>query len=360
MTATPPVLSHSAPPQEGSELDYAHALPSILEDSNSEQVVLRDTQRAMLNILEDFSEEKMHLEEMKTAVLNILEDLAMEKERLQETQCEVLRSEEAIREVNASLERRISERTADLVAVNQELEAFNYSVSHDLRAPLRHIDGYSKILKDDYGSSLPDDGRRCIEHIRSGARRMGRMVDELLELSRTSRRELSTQLTGLGSLVAEVLEELKPELEDRQIEWRIGELPFADCDPALTRQIFANLLANAVKFTRQRTPAVIEVGQAMSEGQTALFVRDNGVGFSMKYADKLFGVFQRLHRREDFEGTGVGLATVQRIVHKHGGRIWAQAELDKGATFYFTLEPPARPQPEQPNPEPTPVFVGER
>jgi light-regulated signal transduction histidine kinase (bacteriophytochrome) len=186
---------------------------------------------------------------------------------------------------------------------------------------------------------------------------MGRMVDELLELSRTSRRELSTQLTGLRSLVTEVLGEL--EVQGREIEWRIGELPFADCDPTLTRQVFANLLANAVKFTRPRKPAVIEVGQAMSEGQTVLFVRDNGVGFSMKYADKLFGVFQRLHRREDFEGTGVGLATVQRIVHKHGGRIWAQAELDKGATFYFTLVP-GRPQLEHPNPEPTTVFVGER
>jgi light-regulated signal transduction histidine kinase (bacteriophytochrome) len=186
------------------------------------------------------------------------------------------------------------------------------------------------------------------------------MVDELLELSRTSRRELSKQLTGLRSLVSEVLEELKPEVEDREIEWRIGELPFADCDPTLTRQVFVNLLANAVKFTRDRKPAVIEVGQDLSGGQTVLFVRDNGVGFSMKYVEKLFGVFQRLHRREDFEGTGVGLVTVQRIIHKHGGRIWAQAELEKGATFYFTLEPPDPPRLEQPNVEPKFVFAGER
>jgi light-regulated signal transduction histidine kinase (bacteriophytochrome) len=144
---------------------------------------------------------------------------------------------------------------------------------------------------------------------------------------------------------------------DHEIEWRIGELPFADCDPALTRQVFANLLSNAVKFSRCRKPAVIEVGQTLSRGQTAFFVRDNGVGFSMKYVGKLFGVFQRLHRLEDFEGTGVGLATVQRIIHKHGGRIWAEAEVEKGTTFYFTLEPPAGPPLEQPNTEETAVLV---
>jgi light-regulated signal transduction histidine kinase (bacteriophytochrome) len=171
------------------------------------------------------------------------------------------------------------------------------------------------------------------------------MVDELLELSRTSRKELARQKTELKSMVEDVLFELQPEMQDREIEWRIGELPSVDCDPALTRQVFANLLANAVKFTRPRKSAVIEVGQRWHGGQIALCVRDNGVGFSMKYADKLFGVFQRLHRREDFEGTGVGLATVQRIIHKHGGRIWVEAELDKGATFHFTLETPGEPRP---------------
>lgn len=270
------------------------------------------------------------------------------------------RAEREVKELNASLERRVAERTAELLAVNQELEAFNYSVSHDLRAPLRHIDGYSTILLADYCAALPDDGRTCMNRIRDEAQRMGRMVDELLDLSRISRRELSNQLTGLGTLVAEVLGELAPDLQGRQIDWRIGELPFADCDPVLMRLVFANLLGNAVKFTRGRKLAVIEVGQTRAEGQTVLFVRDNGVGFSMKYADKLFGVFQRLHRREDFEGSGVGLVTVQRIIHKHGGRIWAEAELDKGATFYFTLGPTGPPQLEESSGEPKAVLTGER
>jgi PAS domain S-box-containing protein len=250
------------------------------------------------------------------------------------------RVERELQDLNSSLERRVRDRTSDLLALNEELESFNYSVSHDLRSPLRHVDSYAKILEE-YSSQMPADARLCVHRIREGALRMGCMVDELLALSRTSRREVSKQITGLGLLVREVIEELQPELRARDIEWHIGELPFADCDPALTRQVFANLLSNALKFSRTRKPAVIEVGDTVVDGQAALYVRDNGVGFSMNYADKLFGLFQRLHRREDFEGTGVGLVTVQRIIHKHGGRIWAEAEIEKGATFYFTLQSPA-------------------
>jgi len=238
------------------------------------------------------------------------------------------------------LNQRLQEHIRELMASNQELEAFTYSVSHDLRAPLRHVDGFSKILLEDFGTQIPEAAGKLLERIRQGSQRMGRMVDELLELSRTARREPEKRLTGLRSVVEEVVADLASETGGREVEWRIGELPFADCDPALTRQIFTNLLSNAVKFTRPRPRAVIEIGQAESEGGPALFVRDNGVGFSMKYADKLFAAFQRLHRQEDFEGTGVGLATVQRIVRKHGGRIWAEAALDQGATFYFTLAPP--------------------
>ena len=172
---------------------------------------------------------------------------------------------------------------------------------------------------------------------------MGMLIDDLLNLARVGRKQLSMQVTGLNSLVEEVRADLNRANPDRAIEWKVETLPFVECDPALMKQVFVNLLANAVKFTRPRKPAVIEVGVTSQDGARAVFVRDNGVGFSMKYANKLFGVFQRLHRSEDFEGTGVGLATVQRIIHKHGGRVWAEAELDKGATFYFTVGSPDDP-----------------
>ena len=219
----------------------------------------------------------------------------------------------------------------ELTASVKELEAFTYSVSHDLRAPLRHISGFSKILTEEYGSNLPTDAQHHLQRIQEGTRRMGLLVDDLLNLARVGRHDLKLCVTGLSSVVNEVIEDLKPECEGRKVEWKIGNLPFAECDPALMKQVFQNLLSNAVKFTRPRSQAVIEVGQKDQEGTPVVFVRDNGVG------DKLFGVFQRLHRTEDFEGTGVGLATVQRIIQKHGGRIWAEAELDKGAIFYFTL-----------------------
>lgn len=268
-----------------------------------------------------------------------LEDRVRERTAaLEQTNRALTGSETKVLELNRELQEHIRELTAS----NQELEAFTYSVSHDLRAPLRHVDGFSKILLEDYAREMPEPARVLLDRVRQGSQRMGRMVDELLELSRTSRREPEKRLTGLRSIVDEVVADLAAETGSREVEWRIGDLPFADCDPALTRQIFINLLSNALKFTRPRPQAVIEIGQAERENGPALFVRDNGVGFSMKYADKLFGAFQRLHRQEDFEGTGVGLATVQRIVRKHGGRIWAEAALDQGATFYFTLAPPER------------------
>jgi signal transduction histidine kinase len=245
-------------------------------------------------------------------------------------------SSEQLRLANAALEQRRS----DLAAANKELEAFTYSVSHDLRAPLRHIDGFSKLLLEEHGPELSDQARHYLSRVRDGARRMGQLVDDLLSLSRVGRQEVRWQIVGLSSLVEEVRCDLKPETEGRQIDWRISSLPFVECDPALMKQVFANLLSNAVKFTRPRERAVIEVGTMTRNGQPVVFVRDNGVGFSMKYADKLFGIFQRLHRQEDFEGTGVGLATVQRIIHKHGGRVWAEGALDKGATFYFVFGEP--------------------
>ena len=246
-------------------------------------------------------------------------------------------AEQQILQMNAILEQRVRERTAELTAANHELEAFTYSVAHDLRAPLRHIDAFSKILFDEFSEKIPPDARPLLETIRKGSQSMSRLVDDLLNLARVGRQELKRERTPLNPVVEEVIAELKRETGGRQIEWHVGQLPEMDSDPGLIKQVFANLLSNAVKYTRPRNKAIIEIGQREIGGETVIFVQDNGVGFNMKYADKLFGVFQRLHRADEFEGTGVGLATVDRIVRKHGGRIWAEAEVDKGATFYFTV-----------------------
>jgi signal transduction histidine kinase len=245
-------------------------------------------------------------------------------------------AEENLKESNQRLERR----TEELSETNLELESFAYSVAHDLRAPLRHISGYSGALIEDYGPRLDAEGLRSLGKITESARQMGRLVDDLLALSQIGRQELAFQETELGSLVAQVVEDLAPDCAGREVEWQMGELFSVECDPGLMKQVFANLLSNAVKYTRRQKHAVIQLGQSMQNGERVIFIRDNGVGFEMQYAGKLFGVFQRLHKARDFEGTGVGLAIVHRIIKKHGGRIWAEAALDQGATFFFTLGTP--------------------
>jgi light-regulated signal transduction histidine kinase (bacteriophytochrome) len=245
---------------------------------------------------------------------------------------------ETISQLNADLEQRVKERTAQFEAANRELEAFSYSVSHDLRTPLRAVDGYSQVVLDKFGPQLPDDGRRYLQTIRAGAQKMGALIDDLLTFARLNRQELSKRSFDTGTLVQNALEELGSPWPERKLEVRVGPLPACSGDPVLLKQVWLNLLSNALKYTRKRELAVVEIGCTKAKGTDTFFVRDNGTGFDMRYADKLFGVFQRFHRAEDYEGTGVGLAIVQRIVHRHGGRVWADAAVDRGSTFYFTLE----------------------
>ena len=277
-------------------------------------------------------------ETLEARVAERTAELAQANEQLQIELAERKRAEEQIKRLNEDLERRVVERTAQLAAANNELEAFSYSVSHDLRAPLRHINGFAGTLIEDHSSQLAPEAQQKLKRIQEGTRKMSRMIDDLLNLARLDRHSMALRMTSLNSLVESVVQDMKSETAERRIEWRIGSLPSIDCDAGLIQQVFANLLSNAVKYTRRRERAVIEIDQSTIDGQRMLFVRDNGAGFNPKYADKLFGAFQRLHSDQEFEGTGVGLATVQRIIRKHGGRIWAEAETNKGATFYFTLD----------------------
>jgi signal transduction histidine kinase len=241
--------------------------------------------------------------------------------------------------VKARLEDRVAERTAQLETANRELEAFSYSIAHDLRTPLRAIDGFSRILVDEFSAALPAEAQRQITVVRSNAQKMGRLIDDLLAFVQLTRQPLKRSAVDMQALVQTCLDELREERQSRAVAVSVAELPAAEGDAALLKRVWLNLISNALKYTRTRSDASVQIGFRPEAREAAYFISDNGVGFDMDYVDKLFGVFQRLHRSEDYEGTGVGLAIVAHIVQRHGGRVWTHAEPGRGATFYFTLGP---------------------
>jgi signal transduction histidine kinase len=279
------------------------------------------------------------------AILPVLKR-GLEIRRLRAENTELRQAQATISRLNEELEQRVRERThelsranQELAAANQDLESFSFSVSHDLRAPLRAVRGFCQLYLDEYGGSIPAQGRPLLDRVAQGSERMSQLIEDLLSFARFSRQPLQKRRLSLRPILERVIAELQGK-QVRPAEVRIGELPECEGDEALMEQVLVNLLSNAFKFTRDRNPAVIEVGSRREGGQVIYFVRDNGAGFDMKYAGKLFGVFQRMHSTEEFEGTGVGLSIVHRVIGRHGGRIWAEAAPGQGATFLFTLAPP--------------------
>ena len=313
--------------------DLRRAMLNILDDFTEEKDRLQELQRASLNILEDFADERNRLAGVQRATLNILEDFGAEKQQLHQVQRAILN----ILEDFDTEKTKVAWANRQLEASNKELESFCYTVSHDLRAPLRGLDGFSRILLEEH-ASLEEDARHCLQMIRDNALQMGRLIDDLLAFSRLNQLPLMKEPVRQEALVHAALADLEADRKGRQIDLSVGELAAAEADPRMLKQVWLNLVSNALKYTRGQDKAVIRIGSEMQDGIPVYSVQDNGVGFDMRYAHKLFGVFQRLHSAEEFDGTGVGLAIVQRIVQRHGGRAWAQAEVNKGATFYFTLE----------------------
>lgn len=340
---------------------FARAMLNILEDFGEERIRLEQSQRALLNILEDFRNEeghlaavqnailnilddsggeRIHLERTQKAVLNILEDFGAEKERLAEVQKAMLNllddfdsEKNKVAEINRHLAREVAER----MAVNKELEAFAHSVSHDLRAPLRAVEGFSRALQEDFGGKLGAQADDDINRIRAACVRMGLLIDGLLKLSRVTRVELRIESVDLSEMVSRIARDLRHQEPQRAVDVVIVGGIAVRADQQLLEVVIENLMGNAFKFTGGRAEARIEFGTLQQDGRVVYFVRDNGAGFDMAYSGKLFGAFQRLHSTTEFPGTGIGLATVQRIIHRHGGTVWAEGVVGDGATFFFTL-----------------------
>jgi light-regulated signal transduction histidine kinase (bacteriophytochrome) len=312
---------------------------NLLEDFDEEKAKLKLLQQATMNLLEDFDDERRNSQLIQKATVNLLEDMHEEQRKLADTQRALLNMLEDIEVERAEVEQAKSL----LETVNKELEAFSYSVSHDLRAPLRAISGFAEAIREDYappdaeGKRLDAEGKRYLGLIQDNAHQMGQLIDDLLAFSRLGRQQMSHTRIDMEVLAKVVFDELARLTPERPLALTIGSVPPAQGDGTLVRQVLVNLLSNAVKFTKTKVQASIEFGYLPDLGAGTYFVKDNGVGFDMQYVGKLFGVFQRLHPVTEFEGTGVGLALVQRIVTRHGGRVWAEGAVDQGAIFYFTL-----------------------
>ena len=330
-------------------VETQRAMVNILEDAALEKTLLEDTQKAVFNILEDAAQEKTLQEDAQKAVLNILDDFTDEKVRLEENQRAMLNllddfdverakteaANEGLRNAFDSLRR--AKEVAD--AANRELEAFSYSVSHDLRAPLRAIDGFSLALLNNYQNLLDERGGDYLRRVRAATQRMAQLIDDLLKLSSLNRGGMNIAPVDLSRMARDVVAELQKSQPERRVTFRIAEGISAECDGHLLKVVFDNLLGNAWKFTGHKEEATIEFAATQVDGETAYFIRDDGAGFDMAYSDKLFTTFQRLHLEKEFPGTGIGLSLVQRIIRRHGGNVWAEGAVGRGATFYFTLNP---------------------
>jgi light-regulated signal transduction histidine kinase (bacteriophytochrome) len=309
-------------------------LVKLFDGYRREKENLAETQKAILNILDDFVSEKVNLENYQKALLNILDDYDSEKEILQGSQKALLN----ILDDYQDEKNKVEKTNQELILSNKELESFSYSVSHDLRAPIRAINSFSAIIRDKYYQIFDDEGKEYMDIIFNEAIRMGHLIDDLLSFSRLGKKELQKNYNDMNLIVRNAVDEVNRLSDEKySAKVKIKKLPSALCDGALMHQVFVNLLSNAFKYSRPKAKPVIEIGASQEDGSTIFYVKDNGVGFDMKYYDKLFGVFHRLHSDDQFKGTGIGLAVVQRIVIRHGGRVRAEGKVGQGATFYFSL-----------------------